>query len=258
MPGNHAAQSALAGRSEAPIRIELTQAVSRAWKGLGACGTWWSAKQRIAIAAETRRAADCEICTERLRAVSPAWIAREHKGNLLLPVWAVEAVHAIASDPRRLHRGWYDRLKQSGMAEEEYIELLSVVAITIAADTYCRAIGTLPAAFPTPAAGDPTRHRPRGARYGLAWMQTLAPEDREACDPDLYQESPEPRRRGGGNIHRALSLVPVAMMDWWDLFEKMYMTSVEMRDFSREYRSISHAQIEFLASRVAVANRCFY
>ena len=86
----------------------------------------------------------------------------------------------------------------------------------------------------------------------------MMPEDRETCDPDLYQEFPGPRRRGGGNIHRALSLVPTSMMEWWDLFEQMYMDSFQMRDFSREYRSITHAQIEFLAARVAVANRCFY
>jgi AhpD family alkylhydroperoxidase len=31
-----------------------------------------------------------------------------------------------------------------------------------------------------------------------------------------------------------------------------------MRDFSREYRAISHAQIELLAARVSALNRCLY
>jgi hypothetical protein len=31
-----------------------------------------------------------------------------------------------------------------------------------------------------------------------------------------------------------------------------------MRDFSREYRAVTHAQIEMLAARVAALNRCHY
>jgi len=38
----------------------------------------------------------------------------------------------------------------------------------------------------------------------------------------------------------------------------MYQSSQQMRDFTREYRAISHAQIECLAARVAAINRCEY
>jgi len=37
-----------------------------------------------------------------------------------------------------------------------------------------------------------------------------------------------------------------------------YLPGTAMRDFSREYRAISHAQIELLAARVSPLNRCFY
>jgi hypothetical protein len=52
--------------------------------------------------------------------------------------------------------------------------------------------------------------------------------------------------------------VPPAMIHWWDLLEQMYQSSQQMRDFTREYRAISHAQIECLAARVAAINRCEY
>jgi len=48
------------------------------------------------------------------------------------------------------------------------------------------------------------------------------------------------------------------MIHWWDMFETMYLPAAAMRDFSREYRAISHAQIEFLAARVAALNQCVY
>ena len=89
-------------------------------------------------------------------------------------------------------------------------------------------------------------------------MATLAPEDRTDEDPDLYREHPGPRERYGANIHRALSLVPHAMMQWWDMFECMYLTSATMRDFGREYRAVTHAQMEMLAARVAALNQCHY
>ena len=113
---------------EKSVRPELAGAIDRAWRGLGVSGTWWRGEQRIAIAAETRRAATCEICTERLRHLSPAAVTQRHEGDALLPAWAVEAAHCIASDPGRLHRGWYDSLKTSGLVEEQYVELVSIVA----------------------------------------------------------------------------------------------------------------------------------
>jgi len=58
--------------------------------------------------------------------------------------------------------------------------------------------------------------------------------------------------------YRALSLVPDAMLHWWDMFETMYQTSAQMRDFSQEPRAVTHAQMEMLAARVAALNQCEY
>jgi hypothetical protein len=140
------------------------------------------------------------------------------------------------------------------VADEPYVELLAVVAMVTAVDTFDRAYGAPLRTPPAPTPGVPIRRRPNGAKPGLGWMPMLAPEDVTAEDPPLCAAA----GRSGGNVHRALSLVPQAMMQFWDMFEAMYLPQYAMRDFGREYRAISHPQIEMLAARVAVRNQCVY
>ena len=240
------------------IRTDLAAAQASAWAEIGAPGTWWSGAERVAIAAETRRAEPCRLCDARKTALSPSMIAGEHDSLSTLPAATIETIHRLRTDSGRLGESWYRGVIASGLDEEHYVELVSVLAVTIAVDTFRRAAGL--AAWPLPGAqpGTPSRHRPAGARPGVAWMATLLPDDCTADDPDLYRAHPGPRQRGGGYVHHALSLVPHSMIHWWDLFEVMYLPSAAMRDFGREYRAITHAQIELLASRVAALNQCVY
>lgn len=240
------------------IRPDLARALDVAWHAIGGAGTWWTGEERVAIAAETRQAIRCELCRARKNAVSPAMVSGQHDNAVDLPPPAVEAIHRIRTDSGRLSIGWYRSLVAAGLCDEQYVELLSVVAIVVATDTFRRAAGLQLLSLPRAKPGEPSRRRPQGARPGLAWMATLAPEDRTEADPDLYREHPGPRERGGGNVHRALSLVPDSMIHWWDMFETMYLPAPAMRDFSREYRAVSHPQIELIAARVAALNQCAY
>ena len=240
------------------IRADLMAAEAQAWHGIGHPGTWWTGADRIAIAAETRHARQCPLCAVRRDALSPAAVAGDHRSLGGLPAAAVEAIHRIRTDPGRLSERWFRQVLHGGLREEPYVELVSIVAITVAVDTFRSAAGLPLLELPAASAGEPSRVRPRGARRDVAWMATLAPEDRTDDDPDLYREHPGPRERYGANIHRALSLVPHAMMQWWDLMECLYQTSAMMRDFGREYRAVTHAQIELLAARVAAINQCHY
>jgi alkylhydroperoxidase family enzyme len=86
----------------------------------------------------------------------------------------------------------------------------------------------------------------------LAWVSTVAPEDVSAGDPNPYP------LHGEKNIHRALSLVPQEVANFFDLDVELYLKDHEIRDFSTEYRAISHAQIELIAARASVINRCYY
>lgn len=240
------------------IRPDLSHVLDVAWAKIGAPGTWWSGAERVAIAAETRQAAHCEFCRARRAAASASMISGRHDNAVALPPPAIEAIHRIRSDPGRLGRSWYSSVIAAGLSEERYVEMVSVISVVVASDTFRRAAGLPVLALPRAVAGEPTRRRPRGVKPGLAWMPTLAPEDRTAEDPDLYLDHPGPRQRGGGNVHRALSLVPDSMLHWWDMFETMYLPAAAMRDFAREYRAVSHAQIEMLAARVAALNQCVY
>ena len=53
-------------------------------------------------------------------------------------------------------------------------------------------------------------------------------------------------------------LVPADVKIFFDLCVHHYLGPLEMRDFGREFRAITHAQIELLAARVSALNRCFY
>jgi hypothetical protein len=236
------------------MRQELRDALAKGWSALAESGVWWTGEERVTIARETRAARACALCHARKAALMPHAVAGSHDAATALSPPAIEAIHRIVSDPGRLSEAWYRRITSSGLGEEAYVELLGVVSITTAVDTFDRASGTALRVLPAASPGTPTRRRPGGAKPGLGWMPMLAPEDVTSDDPPLYASA----GRIGGNVHRALSLVPETMMQFWDLFETMYLPQDAMRDFGREYRAISHAQIEMLAARVAVQNQCAY
>lgn len=240
------------------IRNDLAEAQVHAWRRIGQPGTWWSAADRVAIAAETRHAAGCPLCQARKAALSPGLVGGDHSTLGKLSGEAVEAVHRIRTDSGRLGEAWFRRLQGGTLTDARYVELVAVVVVTVAVDSFCAATGLQPFPLPAAAPGEPTRQRPAGARPGVAWTDTLLPEDRTAADPDLYRETPGPRERAGANIHLALSLVPESMIQWWDMFEVMYMPGPWMRDYGHEYRAITHPQMEMLAARVAALNRCEY
>jgi hypothetical protein len=241
------------------MRTALELAQNESWRRLGLPGTWWSGRERLAIAQECRAAFDCAFCTTRAAALSPLTVLGQHSvAEPSLPQPAIEAIHRIRTDPGRLSETWFLTLREAGLGEEAYVELVSVVAVTVAVDTFRRGSGLAPLPLPNAEPGSPSRRRPEGAKPSGAFVATLAPEDRTEAEPDLYQDHPGPRRRVGANIHRALSLVPDSMIHWWDMLEELYQSGPQMRDYGVEYRAISHAQIEMLAARVAALNRCEY
>src|SRR5216684_796970 len=121
------------------LRIEMVDAQAKAWARIGQAGTWWTGPERVEIAAETRRAATCPFCAVRRDALSPIALVGAHESQGTLPSAAVEAVHRIRTDSGRLGLSWYQRL----LAETHYVELVVVVAIVVAMDTF-RAAADLP------------------------------------------------------------------------------------------------------------------
>jgi hypothetical protein len=60
------------------------------------------------------------------------------------------------------------------------------------------------------------------------------------------------------HIQQALSLVPNSVAGFFDLDIALYLPQDAIRDFATEYRAISHAQLEFIASKASSINGCYY
>jgi hypothetical protein len=235
------------------IRKDLAGAHARAWARIGRPGTWWDGAGRIAIAAETRHAPSCALCRRRKEALSPAAIEGNHDSLAALPEVVVELVHRVRTDPGRLSERWLRGVIAAGLSEEQYVEAVSIVAHVVAIDTMARGLGLDEPALPQPQPGMPSRYRPDGAKLGGAWVPWLEPADLSEAEAGLY-----PTGRPAANIMKAMSLVPEEVRSFFDLVSHQYMPPLAMRDFSREYRAISHAQVELLAARVSALNQCLY
>lgn len=235
-----------------PIRDNLTSALEEAWVRLARPGTWWSGVERLAVAAEVRRASTCALCRQRQAALSPYAAEGQHDSSRQLPAEAVEAIHRLATDASRITERWVRELADGALGEERYVEIVSIVAIVTGLDTFDRALGRPLRDLPAPVAGAPSRRRPAGAKRNLAWVATLAPQDVTPSDPNPYP------LHGDKNIHRALSLVPREVIDFFDLDVELYLKDHEIRDFAHEFRAISHRQIELIAARASAVNRCYY
>ena len=243
------------------VRAGLDRELKRAWQRLAAPGTWWSGEQRLAIAREARHAPFCALCAQRREALSPFAIKGHHDSlgalSALSPPSALSApmvdiVHRLVTDAGRLTRTWLNTQLDAGVSEEEYVETIGVVAMITALDTFDTALGLPLRELPTAQPGTPNRHRPAGVKRDLAWVLTVAPEDLTAADPDPYTI------HGNKNIHRALSLVPQEVINFFDLDVELYLMDHEIRDFDHEFRALTHPQIELLAGRVSSLNGCYY
>jgi len=236
-----------------PIRDDLSAAHARAWARIARPGTWFDGASRVAIAAETRHAANCALCRRRKEALSPLAIEGTHDSLGQLPEIVVEVVHRVRNDPARLGEGWYRDVIARGLTEERYVEAVSVVAHVVAIDTMARGLGLNLPSLPDPKPGSPSHYRPKGARPGGAWVSWVEAADGSEVEARIY-----PGDRPPANIMKAMSLVPQEVRNFFDLVTHQYLPGEVMRDFAREYRAISHAQIELLAARVSALNRCLY
>jgi hypothetical protein len=235
-----------------PIREGLAAELKRAWARLAAPGTWWDAAERLAIAAALRGAQSCALCARRKQALSPYALGGAHDHAGVLPEAVVEIVHRLATDAARVKRSWVEAMCATGITEAQYVEIVGVVALVTALDTFDRALGLDLRPLPAPRPGEPSRRRPAGAARDLAWVSTVAPQALGPDDPNPYAV------HGEKNIHRALSLVPQEVFNFFDLDVELYLKDREIRDFDTEYRALTHAQIELLAGRVSALNGCYY
>ena len=235
-----------------PVRDDIVSAQRLAWKRLAEPGSWWDGSMRIAIAAETRQAQHCVFCAARLKALSPYTVRGHHNSKGVLSDALTEVIHRVVTDQSRLTKSFYNTALESGITDGEYVETIGVIATVIAIDGFTRAIGLPEFELPDPEPGEPSRHRPLGAKTDRAWVPTVSPEDITEAEASLYDGL------AGANIHRALSLVPAETTGFFNLDAVQYLPDAQLRDYGTEYRDLTHVQIELLAARVSALNQCGY
>ena len=150
----------LSSRTNVTVRSDLTEASENGWRHIARSGTWWNSKRRLAIAAETRQATTCALCQRRKAALSPESETGAHDSLGELSEALTEVVHRVRTDSGRLSRAWFKKMLASGICDAEYVETLSIVAITTALDSLSRGLGAEPQKLPVAQIGEPSRHRP--------------------------------------------------------------------------------------------------
>lgn len=215
-------------------------------------GTWWTGAERVALARESRNGTTCALCRARKEAVSPNAVQGDHDTLGVLPQSVVDVAHRIRTDPARLSKPWFDSVVGGGLSVEKYVELVGVVTMTAGLDFFARALGVPVAEIPAPRPGEPTRHRPAGARPGEAWVPMVAVEDAVGPEDGMY---------GGQNlvpnIMRALSLVPDSVRALVASSNAHYFEMDTMMDPLAK-RDLDRRGVELIASRVSALNECFY
>jgi hypothetical protein len=234
-----------------PVREDLQVTHREILEHLRQPGCWFTGAERLAVAAESRNASECPLCSERKTALSPEYVKGEHARVSDLPEPLVELAHRICGDSQRLSRGWFDRIRADGIEEGPYVEAVGVVAFTAGLDFFCRALGVPVLPLPEALPGEPSGHRPDNLRSGVAWVAMLAPEDATGSESDLYESEFVP------HIARALSQVPEHVRV---LQRETASHYVHLRDLQNPTvgRDLDRLQIELVAARVSALNECFY
>lgn len=239
-----------------PVREDIAAALPQVWARIGEPGTWLTAEDRVAIAAEARNARHCTLCAERKEALSPYALKGQHESLGNLPEDKVEMIHRIMTDSGRIAEHWYEGLISGGLPDTEYVEMIGVIVTVVGVDTFCRSIGMTPPDIPEPQAGEPSREAVDDSHYerDLAYVPTIIPTIDGPLQKEFFPGGPAT----AAHIRRALTWVPDTQRTFWQMANVLYMDGHQMRDFENEYRAISHAQIELIAGRVSAINQCVY
>jgi len=236
--------------SEIELRDGVTAAVENGWQRIAEPGTVWSGAQRVAIAAEFRRARICELCAARKAALSPFAVAGAHEAAGDLPSAAIDAVHRIATDSGRLSNRWYEEFLASGVGPAHLVELTAIAATVAVIDTFHRAVGLDAPDLPQPQPGEPSDDLADVAIIHTARVPTVSIDDATGQVADLYSG-----RDLVPNIVKALTLCPDAAIAFYRFARHLYCLGPA--EVPADW-SLTRPQIELVAATVSNHNDCFY
>ena len=156
------------------------------------------------------------------------------------PVAAHRAAARMARHSSTLTRDWYERAREE-LGELPYVELAGLVCLVAATTSLRRCLG-LPAPEPDAAGnGEPTREpAPPLAAAHLNWVPVAAPADATAA------------------VVQALTAVPRAHDDLWQLADVQYIPDAEMVDPRWTRGTLSRPEMELVAVSVSAGRECHY
>lgn len=233
------------------VREDLVGAQQKVLSHIGSPGTWLTARERVAVAAEVREAKRCGLCRDRKRSISPYQVDGEHATLEELPGDWVEVIHRVATDSGRVTHSWLNKMLSRGIPDTHYVEIVAIIAQITAIDTFTHAVGFEPYPLPESEDGEPSRYRPAEARVTDAWVPTIVWEEAGPHEAD-FMSGP------GSNIRRALTLVPDEARSFFGLGHHQYWPRDAYHDLTGQFRAISRQQIELLAGRISAINQCAY
>ena len=239
--------------TEFAVPEDFDAAHTRFWQRLAHTGTWWNASERIKIAAEGRKAANCRLCRESRQALSPNTTAGNHDSETDLPDVVIEVIHRVMTDSSRLSQRWYQSVLDRGLTPEQYVEILGTLVALKSIDSFTQALGLTLHPLPRPQDPDtqPSHYRPN-AVLDDAWVPLIPADANAGPEADLWPS--------GMNAYviRAMSLVPDEVRTLNDLGAVHYLPNEKVGDPTVNGRHLSRAQIELVAGRVSALNQCFY
>lgn len=233
--------------SRYPVRADLDAVHEAQLDQLADPGTWGTAAQRLAIAGEARQACYDAGTQEEPENTGP-------RSDVELPKPARDMVRKLAVAPKDYLEDSYEEARSGGLSDEEYVEMVGIVARVTDMDVFARGIGVPLRPLPAARGGQPSRVRPKVAKKEMAWVPTVPnlPEGGEEA-AEIYEGQYRPY------ILRSLSLVPDEMQRHIDLEEIQYlpMKNILIKDFEH-HEGFTRAQTELIAGRVSALNECFY
>ncbi|MBY6035977.1 hypothetical protein KUV80_04915 [Fictibacillus nanhaiensis] len=231
-----------------PINKGLLNAFKSEWDRLSRPGYWWTGSERVEIAREVRFAPTCELCQMRSDAISPGALKGEHQSTTDLPVNVIEVIHRVVNDSGRLSEKWFQSIREMGLSDAAYVEIIGVIATTITIDTYTKALTLSQLPLPQPQVGEPSKLLPIGLAVHSAWVPTIVPE--KGTDQAIEQHYQKMLNLSGlvANIMRAMTIVPAEQIGFVSLMDNLYHTE----------HTLNKLQIEQVATEVSVLNECFY
>lgn len=200
-----------------PVPERLAVAIDRTWVEIGSAGTWWPGEARVEIAAVARA----------------AWTGLDASHDL--PQDAAAAAARISRSPAAATESWV-RQTCDAIGELRYVELVGIVARTVAVDTFARLLGRDEPPLPAPGPGEPTETPPPAdARRNRTWVAMSMP-----VPPYV------------------LGAVPDALTAMNELCDELYMPPLEMGDPDWQRRTLHRSEMELVAATVSHENDCFY